>query len=196
MESVVSISESIGQAKKELSGDEQILVSAFKLEKIYKKYKKVIWGAVIILLVFFTGNAVKNAMQEATLEKANEAFLVLQANPEDAKALQLLKDNNPALFELFSFAQAIKKNDANALASLSQSKNEVISDSSKYAQKVLTNESADSALYKEIALLESAYLAIKAGDTKQAKIHLDSIDERSSIGLFASLLKHSIIKVK
>jgi len=192
----VSISESIGQAKKELSGDEQILVSAFKLEKIYKKYKKVIWGAVIILLVFFTGNAVKNAMQEATLEKANEAFLVLQANPEDAKALQLLKDNNPALFELFSFAQAIKKNDANALASLSQSKNEVISDSSKYAQKVLTNESADSALYKEIALLESAYLAIKAGDTKQAKIHLDSIDERSSIGLFASLLKHSIIKVK
>lgn len=196
MESVVSISESIGQAKKELSGDEQILVSAFKLEKIYKKYKKVIWGAVIILLVFFTGNAVKNAMQEATLEKANEAFLVLQANPEDAKALQLLKDNNPALFELFSFAQAIKKNDANALASLSQSKNEVISDSSKYAQKVLTNESADSALYKEIALLESAYLAIKAGDTKQAKIHLDSIDERSSIGLFASLLKHSIVKVK
>lgn len=196
MESVVSISESIGQAKKELSGDEQILVSAFKLERIYKKYKKVIWGAVIILLVFFTGNAVKNAMQEATLEKANEAFLVLQANPEDAKALQLLKDNNPALFELFSFAQAIKKNDANALASLSQSKNEVISDSSKYAQKVLTNESADSALYKEIALLESAYLAIKAGDTKQAKIHLDSIDERSSIGLFASLLKHSIIKVK
>ncbi|MDD2398997.1 MAG: hypothetical protein PHR75_00100 [Sulfurovum sp.] len=192
----MSISESIGQAKKELSGDEQILVSAFKLEKIYKKYKKVIWGAVIILLVFFTGNAVKNAMQEATLEKANEAFLVLQANPEDAKALQLLKDNNPALFELFSFAQAIKKNDANALASLSQSKNEVISDSSKYAQKVLTNESADSALYKEIALLESAYLAIKAGDTKQAKIHLDSIDERSSIGLFASLLKHSIIKVK
>lgn len=192
----MSISESIGQAKKELSGDEQILVSAFKLEKIYKKYKKVIWGAVIILLVFFTGNAVKNAMQEAMLEKANEAFLVLQANPEDAKALQLLKDNNPALFELFSFAQAIKKNDANALASLSQSKNEVISDSSKYAQKVLTNESADSALYKEIALLESAYLAIKAGDTKQAKIHLDSIDERSSIGLFASLLKHSIIKVK
>lgn len=192
----MSISESIGQAKKELSGDEQILVSAFKLEKIYKKYKKVIWGAVIILLVFFAGNAVKNAMQEATLEKANEAFLALQANPEDAKALQLLKDNNPALFELFSFAQAIKKNDANALASLSQSKNEVISDSSKYAQKVLTNESADSALYKEIALLESAYLAIKAGDTKQAKIHLDSIDERSSIGLFASLLKHSIIKVK
>lgn len=192
----MSISESIGQAKKELSGDEQILVSAFKLEKIYKKYKKVIWGAVIILLVFFTGNAVKNAMQEAMLEKANEAFLVLQANPEDAKALQLLKDNNPALFELFSFAQAIKKNDANALASLSQSKNEVISDSSKYAQKVLTNKSADSALYKEIALLESAYLAIKAGDTKQAKIHLDSIDERSSIGLFASLLKHSIVKVK
>lgn len=192
----MSISESIGQAKKELSGDEQILVSAFKLEKIYKKYKKVIWGAVIILLVFFAGNAVKNAMQEATLEKANEAFLALQANPEDAKALQVLKDNNPALFELFSFAQAIKKNDANALASLSQSKNEVIADSSKYAQKVLTNESADSALYKEIALLQSAYLAIKAGDTKQAKIHLDSIDERSSIGLFASLLKHSIVKVK
>lgn len=192
----MSISESIGQAKKELSGDEQILVSAFKLERIYKKYKKVIWGAVIILLAFFAGNVVMNAMQEATLEKANEAFLALQADPEDAKALQLLKDNNPALFELFSFAQAIKKNDAKAFASLSQSKNEVIADSSKYAQKILTNESADSALYKEIALLQSAYLAIKAGDMKQAKIHLESIDERSFAGQFASLLKHSIVKVK
>lgn len=192
----MSISESIDQAKKELSSDEQILVSAFKLEKVYKKYKTIIWGAVIILLVFFAGKTVVNAMNEATLQKANEAFLTLQANPEDSQALQTLKDTNPTLFELFSFAQAVKKNDANALAPLSQSKNEVIADSSKYAQKVLANESTDSVLYKEMALLESAYLAIKAGDAKQARTQLESIDERSSIGLFASLLKHSIIKVK
>ena len=192
----MSISESIDQAKKELSSDEQILVSAFKLEKVYKKYKTIIWGAVIILLVFFAGKTVVNAMNEATLQKANEAFLTLQANPEDAQALQTLKDTNPTLFELFSFAQAVKKNDVNALAPLSQSKNEVIADSSKYAQKVLANESTDSVLYKEMALLESAYLAIKAGDAKQARTQLESIDERSSIGLFASLLKHSIIKVK
>ncbi|MDQ1325681.1 MAG: hypothetical protein QG564_805 [Campylobacterota bacterium] len=192
----MSISESIGQAKKELSSDEQVLVSAFKLERVYKKYKKIIWGVLIALLVFFIGNAVINAMNEATLQKANEAFLVLQVNPEDAQALQILKDSNPTLFELFSFAQAVKKNDANALVPLSQSKNEVIADSSKYVQKVLANESADSVLYKEMAVLQSAYLAIKAGDTKQARTQLESIDERSSVGLFASLLKHSIIKVK
>lgn len=192
----MSISESIDQAKKELSSDEQILVSAFKLERIYKKYKTIIWGAVIVLLIFFAGRTVVDSINEATLQKANEAFLILQANPEDAQALQILKDANPTLFELFSFAQAVKKNDVNALAPLSQSKNEVIADSSRYAQKVLANESADSVLYKEMALLESAYLAIKAGDAKQARTQLESIDERSSIGLFASLLKHSIIKVK
>jgi len=60
----------------------------------------------------------------------------------------------------------------------------------------LENKSSDSKLYKEMALLEEAYLAIKAGDTKSAKAKLELINERSSLAMLASLLKHSTLKAK
>jgi hypothetical protein len=72
----------------------------------------------------------------------------------------------------------------------------VIADSSKYVAATLENKSSDSKLYKELALLNDAYLAIKAGDVKSAKTKLELIDERSSFSMLASLLKHSTLKAK
>ncbi|MBD3789049.1 MAG: hypothetical protein IE885_01565 [Campylobacterales bacterium] len=192
----MSISESIGQVKKELSGDEQVLVSVFKLEQTYKKYKKIIWGVLIAAAAAILGNTANDVWHETVLEKANDAFLVLQDNPKDEQALQTLKEKNPALFELFSFAEAAKNKDTDALASLSQSSNAIVADASNYTQKTLKNERSDSMLYHELALLESAYLAIKSGDIKQAKANLETIDERSPVGSVATLLKHSILKAK
>jgi hypothetical protein len=47
-----------------------------------------------------------------------------------------------------------------------------------------------------MALLEEAYLAIKAGDIKSAKAKLELIDERSPLSMLAQLLKHSTLKAK
>ena len=192
----MSIKDDVKYVKKELSGDEKVLESAFKLEEIYKKYKLVIWAVVAAVILFFVGSAAMGAMKQAKLEDANSAFLTLQTKADDAQALETLKKKNPALFELYTFSQAAKKQDAKALSTLTGSKNSIIADSSKYTAAAIENKPVDSKLYKEMALLEEAYVSIKAGDVKNAKVKLELIDERSPLSMLARLLEHSTVKAK
>jgi outer membrane protein assembly factor BamD (BamD/ComL family) len=190
----VSIKDDVNYVKKELSGDEKVLESAFKLETLYKKHKFKLWGVAIALVVFFGGRAIQETMHEAQLEKANEAFLVLQKNPTDETSFKILEENNPALLELFFYSQAVKNQDAKTLKTLSSSKNEIIADASAYTAGVLTKKPVDSVLYNEMALFEEAYVAIGAGDVKTAKAKLERIDERSPLAVITGFLKHSMIK--
>lgn len=194
-ENYVSIKDDMNYVKKELSSDEKVLESAFKLETLYKKYKFLIWGTVIALVLFFIGTATMNAMSEAKLVKANEAFLVLQINAEDADALKVLKEANPALFELYSYGKAVEKQDIITLKTLSKSNNIVIADASGYAVGVLNKKPVNSKLYKELSLFLEAYIAIGEGNMQVAKNKLGLIDERSPMGVIASFLKHFTIKV-
>ena len=190
----MSIKDDVNYVKKELSGDEKVLESAFKLESLYKKYKFQLWGVAAALILFFGGQAVVNALDEAKLVKANEAFLTLQSKSDDADALKVLKENNPALFELYNYAQAVKKEDVKALESLAESQNNVIADASAYTAGVLSKKPVGSKLYNEMALLEEAYLAILAGDVKMAQNKLELIDERSALSVVKEFLRHSTIK--
>ena len=128
----MSIQDNVNYVKKELSGDEKVLESALKIETLYKKYKFVIWGVVAALILSFAGKTVMDAMHEAKLADANSAFLTLQEKPDDGQALQILETKNPALFELFTYAQAVKKRDVKVLNTLAGSSNAVIADASKY----------------------------------------------------------------
>ena len=193
-ESYVSIQDDVNYVKKELSGDEKVLESAFKLESLYKKYKFQLWGVIVVLILFFGGQAAISALHEAKLVKANEAFLTLQSNSDDTNALKVLQENNPALLELYNYAQAVKKEDIKALESLTSSSNSVIADASGYTAGVLKKKPVDSKLYKEMALFEEAYLSILAGDVKTAQNKLELIDERSSLSVIKEFLKHSTIK--
>ena len=186
----------IADVKKELSGDEKVLESAFKLETIYKKYKLLIWAVAIGLILFFVGKTVMKTIHEAKLAEANEAFLTLQTKADDTKALSVLKEKNPALFELFSFAQANKTKDTKALSALVNSSNSVIADASKYTIAGLEKKQVDSTLYNEMAMLEDAYLLIQAGKVKEARSKLALIPTDSSLAMLAKLLKHSTLKAK
>ncbi|UPT77865.1 hypothetical protein MN086_01660 [Sulfurovum sp. XGS-02] len=190
----MSIKDDVNYVKRELSGDEKVLESAFKLESLYKKYKFHLWGAIVVLILFFGGQTVMSALHEAKLEKANEAFLTLQNNSDDADALKVLQENNPALLELYTYAQAVKKEDIKTLESLSASTNSVIADASGYTVGVLNKQPVDSKLYKEMSLFEEAYLAILAGDVKKAQNKLELIDDRSSLAVIREFLQHSTIK--
>jgi hypothetical protein len=192
----VSIKDDVNYVKTELSGDEKVLESAFKLESLYKKYKKVIWGAAGAAVLFFAATTGMDALKQSRLEAANQAFLTLQQKADDAQALSILKENNPALYELYTLSQAAKKQDAKALGSLSKSQNGIVADMSRYSAGAIEKKPVDSKLYKEMAYLEEAYVAIKAGDIKQAKSKLELIDERSPLAMLAKLLEHSTLKVQ
>jgi len=186
----------IADVKKELSGDEKVLENVFKLETIYKKYKFLIWAVVIGVILFFIGRNVMQSMHQVKLEEANSAFLTLQENDADTEALAILKEKNPALFELFTYAKASKNKNIDLLHTLTSSTSPVVSDASKYTVATLENKSSDSILYSELAIIKDAYLAIKSGDIKNAKAKLAQIPEDSALSMLASVLKHSTLKAK
>ena len=186
----------INDVKKELSSDEKLLESAFKLESIYKKYKYAIWGVAGALIVAYSGTQISAYMERTRLEKANSAFLSLQTNPNDKQALVTLREKNPNLYELYILSTSANNKDTKTLQELTNSKNDIVSDMSKYTLSVLNNTPKDSKLYHELALIEQAYLAIKAKDFKTAKSKLSLIDTRSPVANIAKLLQHATIKAK
>jgi hypothetical protein len=186
----------IADVKKELSGDEKVLESVFKIETLYKKHKYKIWGIAAAIVLFFGAKTIQENMHQSQLESANEAFLVLQKKPNDAAALAKLQENNPKLLALFQYAQAVKAKDVKTLTTLSHNQNDVIADASHYAVSVLDKKPVDSKLYHKLVLFEEGYLALQSGNEKLAKEKLELIDERSSLFVLSQFLKHATIEVK
>jgi hypothetical protein len=192
----LSITETINEAKKELRNDEQMLASAFKAEKIYKQHKLKLFAVVAIAALYFGGTAIMNNIAKQKLLAGNEALATLETNPKDATALETLKSNNPALFELFSYQTAMKNSDTTALKTLSASKNDIIADMSAYNLAVLEGKPAKSELNGDVALVNNAYLLIKEGKVSEAKEELDGIDENSPVYNISHMIKHYTVKGK
>ncbi len=192
----MSLKDQAGFVKEALSGDEKILESAFKLEKLYKKHKFKLWAAVIALILFFGGRAGMQAYQNSQLQQANGAFLTLQKQPNDATARKLLQEKNPKLYALYSYMEAVKKGDEATLKNLSTADDAIISDISRYHAAILKSKVVDSAYYQELALVEEAYEALKNGKKEIAKQKLALVAENSPVASIARLLRHYTIETK
>ncbi len=192
----MSLKDQAGFVKEALSSDEKVLESAFKLEKLYKKHKFKLWTVIALLVLFFAGRAGIAAYEESRLNAANEALLTLQQNPDDKTALSTLKEKNPNLYELFSYMNAVKKRDKEALAALGSSTDEIISDISRYHAAVAGSKVTDSVYYNDLVLVAEAYEALKKGNKDIAKQKLSLIAENSPVSNIANLLKHYTIEVK
>jgi hypothetical protein len=190
----LSIQDSINEVKKEFSNDEQMLASAFKLEKFYKKHKIKIFSVVAIAVLFFGGKAVMKVMKQNRLNRANQAYLELGKNPNSITAKASLKENNPALFELYNYKKAVEAKDVEMLKTLSSSKNSILADMSSYHLGLIEKKSVDSELYNEMALVNSAYLLIKHGKVSEAKNQLELINESSPVYNISKIMKHYSIK--
>ncbi len=192
----MSLKDELQHVKEELSSDEKILESAFKLEKLYKRYKFLIWGVLVLLVVGYFGNLGWNAYKQSRLNAANEAFLALQKNPSDKSAAEKLKSNNPKLYELFELKQAVNDKAHDKLKALEASSDPIISAIAKYHNGVLNKKPVDTAHYHEMAVLEEAYLDLKSGKKSAAKDKLSLIPEDSPAAQVARLLKHYTIESK
>ncbi len=192
----LKISETIDEVKKELSSDEQMLASAFKIEKLYKKHKFKLFTVVGLAVAYFGGTAIIESIEQGKRESANSALLTLETDENNSKALETLKTDNPALFELFTYQEALKNGDTTQLQSLSSSQNPIIADIASYHLSVIKNEEAESKLYDDVAKIYNASLEIKAGKISEAKDELELIGEESPAYSIAKLIKHYTIKGK
>jgi hypothetical protein len=190
----LSIQNTLNEAKKELSNDEQMLASAFKLEKLYKKHKIKLYSVLTIATLYLVGTAVMDNIAEQKLVTANSAYLTLTKDSKNETALNELKTNNPALFDLYSYQEAIKVSDTNVLKTLSNSTNKIIADLSTYHLAVLEGKPVESELYNEFALVNNASLLIQEGKIADAKNELDLIGEESPVYNISKMIKHYSIK--
>ncbi len=192
----MSLKDEIEYVKTELSGDEKVLESAFKLESFYKRHKKTIWAITAIVVLAIVAKTGADMLEASRLEAANNALSLLQRKPDDANALKTLKEKNPKLYALYTLSQAAKKKNIEALEALSSDSDTIVSDMARYSAAELRKKPVDSQVYKELAYVQEAYALIKEGKMKAAKRKLELISERSSVASVARLLEHYTIKAE
>ncbi len=198
----MSLKENIDMVKDELSQEEKLFAGAVKAERFIKKYKLQLISVVVAVIIALVSNTVYQASVAQAIESSNEAYLTLLSNSEDAKAAEVLQENNPALYDAWQFKMARDKNDEAMLKSLSSSQSSVISDLASYElaalkkDKTALNEYAldQDAILKDLALINEAVLLMKEGKTEEAKTRLALIDQSSSLNKLAMLLQHYGIK--
>ena len=195
----MSLKDNIDAVKKELSTEEQFLEGVVRAEGFWKKYKKLVISIGVLLVLLALGAALYNMMKEKSLNEANQAYLTLQQNPTDAKALESLKSTNPKLYELFLFSSTLKDGDTSKLDSISSSISDPIlkdllgyqkaSQSEKGLGSYITKQ--DSVL-KEFAILQEVYTNFKNGKSKEAKALLGQIPKTSQLYTIANSFNHYI----
>jgi hypothetical protein len=192
----MNIKKNIEEVKKELSADEQMLASAFKLEKFYKRHKIKIFTLIGAIVLFVVGNQILDMLNRAKLESANSAYLTLLENPNDKDAKETLKAKNPKLFELYRYSQAVKDRDKETLEGLISSKNFIIKDISGYHLSILDKKEASSKFYSDFAIVYNSYLSIKSGNSKDMLDQLSLIHENSPLFNISQIIQHYAIKGK
>ncbi|ADV47247.1 hypothetical protein [Nitratifractor salsuginis] len=190
----MSLKEELNYVKEELSSDEKLLESAFKLERFYKKNKVAIWAVILVAVLGFGGKAIYGAYQEHLEAKANEALLRLEKNPADQAALKELESANPKLYALYRYSTAVDQGKVEPLKSLEGSEDPRLKDLSTYHVAVLSKKPGNSRYYHDLSLVEQAYEALKAGKKAEARSKLALIGENSPVAGIARLLRHATLQ--
>jgi hypothetical protein len=186
----MSLKENLDYMKTELTAQEKFIESFVKAEKIYKKYKTLIIGGAIGVVVLIVALISFNYIEEQNKVTANLAFNKFLQNNNDTVALEVLKDKNTNLYEiamylkddshvpnvpLFKeialFQKSIKEDDTNSLNSLINSNN---------------------FLLKDYAIVFKALQQVKSDDIASAKETLQMLPSESLASDLAGLLSHYI----
>jgi hypothetical protein len=190
--------ENIGAIKEGLSSEEKFFETVVNLEKIYKKYKFIIWAAGVALVAYFVISAVNSAAEEERIATANSAYATLLEKKGDESAEKTLKAQSPALYDLYRFRTAMINSDLDALKDLRNSKAFGIADMAKY-QYAMLSDNSDALLayineggvyYRDIALLNAASTYMKQSKISEAKALLEQVKEGSAFFEQAQTLMH------
>lgn len=198
----MSLKENIEAVKEELSSEEKFFESAIRTERFVKKYQKPLIGIVVGSLLAVGGAIGYQTYTNAKLQSSNAAFNLLLANPTDAKAEQTLKNDNPALYDVWKLSRGIAQKDVTVLEGLKHSKSFGVGDIATYESAAIKSDmkaldqytKQQGAMYKDLALLELAVHAIEKGDASTAHEKLSLIAEDSPMYQAATALQHYGVK--
>jgi len=191
----MSMKENVDFVKNELNSEEKFLEGFVKVERLYKKFKSLIIGLLVILVVAVIAFGINSYIEKKNTIAANIAFDKVVSNPDDKDALNTLKESNKKLYEVALYLQAKKdgkypETEIPYLKELTQYQKALTnSDVSKLNDLSMQNDF----LLKEFAIFNKALILVNEGKYKEAKIALNLIQKSSKASELSNLLQHHLL---
>ena len=188
--------------KEELTSEEKFFEKAVVTEKFVKKYKNVMIGSVVAIVLFVAGNIAYTVNKQNTMDSANIALSELQANPNNPATLARLDSLSPSLHDVWSYSQALANKDLTTLEKLQNSKANLVGDLASYELAQNSNDLAKlnsyvdrkDAIYGDLARIESAVLLMNEKKIDEAHKKLSMINVDSPLAQVANALMHYGVK--
>jgi len=198
----LSLKDDIGMVKEELTAEEQFFEKAVVTEKFVKKYKNVMIGAVVLIVVVVAGNIAYNVNKQSTLNAVNKTLLTLESHPEDKSAVNKLESLSPTLHDVWLYSQAVVKKDVKTLETLQDSKAPLIGGLATYetAQNLQDKAKLDAyaqtqgAIYRDLAQIQLALILMNENKISEAHSKLSMISIDSPLSRVAQALMHYGVK--
>lgn len=189
----MKLSKDTKQFQKDLSNDEKILESAFKIEVFFKRYYRVILGIIGIALACFIWIEVLDYQEEKRAERVTEIFDQIQRNGLNEELLEKMKKEGGEAYDFVALAWAIKENKAEELDRLKKSSNTFISKYASYEFGSIKQSFEGEKNYGEFAsliFLQQGYELIMDKKRQEALKKLDEIELTSPLKEWALRIGH------
>ena len=190
----MSIKDDVNYIKNELSSEEKFLESFVKTERFFKKYKKLIFGLIILAIVGSVVFLVKTKLDEKNLYEANIALSNFLENGNQ-NSLNELKEKNRDLYEIALYLDA-KNEFKNADINLKYLKElldfQVALLNSNQSDLDAVSKKADF-LLKDYAIFNQALILVNNQKYAEAREILGKISQDSKAFELATLLKHYLV---
>jgi hypothetical protein len=188
--------------KDELNSEEKFFEKAVMTEKFVKKYKNIMIGGVVVVVIAVAANMFYTFNESENIKEANIALAELNKDPNSVSTKSKLKSLSKELYDVWSYSQAIANSDLKALEELKSSKTIIVSDLAKYE---LASASADqsklskytmkqNAIYKDLALVQNAILYMDKGEIQKAHQELRKVPQESNLNRVVTALMHYGVK--
>jgi len=198
----LSLKENINMVKEELNSEEKFFEKAVMTEKFVKKYKNLMIGIVVLVIIVVISNIVYNSNKQSTIKEANEVLTKLSLDPNNESLKIKLEQLSPNLHDVWLYSQAVVTNDIEKLKSLSASKAIIVSDLVKYEvasrtnnnEKLLDYSMKQDAIYKDLAIVQNAILYLDKNEIDKAHAELRKVSQNSPLNQIALALLHFGLK--
>ncbi len=195
----MSLKDNISMVKEELNSEEKFFEKAVMTEKFVKKYKKLMIASVVAIVLVVSANIVYDANENSKITAANVALTKLTKDSKDAHALSELKTSSPELYNVWIFSQAVANKDLESIKNMKNSKTLIIDDLANYelatdAGSLEEYASAQDAIYRDLALVQSAVMLLEVNKIEEAHNKLLKVSQDSSLNKLVKTLLHYGIK--
>ncbi|WP_407379290.1 hypothetical protein [Helicobacter sp.] len=180
--------------KQEFEQDEKILESAFRLERLVKKYKYYLIALVVLIVAWVGYRSVYGVITENKAQKISALYTELTQNPDNTLLQNQLQAESKGLYDLYTLMRIdlAQEGAETHLKELVDSPNPLVRELATYELASLKQENLSqvSGVMADFAKIQQAYLYLSKNQIPEARKELESIGLDSALYGIASQMKH------